>query len=233
MTALQQALAKAGFSRRDNRLLIALAEFRNNGGDRDEAQALLDLAYEKGSAGQGCGAEEAGSRLPSASRTDDDGWGQRTIADKADEHKPRSSSPHAAAGQSDFADKAGWGMPAAARQREGADRCTVAEKAGLVMPASSRPAKPPRGAAAIAGIQATLARSLFDQTRLPDGRSLREVRWAECPQLAQRYRKLSRILMAVHGHAVPADPGTTLDNIVTEDGLKQIVEAVERFNDIH
>jgi len=111
-----------------------------------------------------------------------------------------------------------------------------AVRAGLTMPDAAprnKPGHAKRGAKAIAAVQATMSKSLFDTTVLPDGRRLREVRWAECPTLAAKYRRLSRIIMAVHNTAVPPDPNTTLDNIVTEDTLKEIIASVERFNDIH
>lgn len=94
-----------------------------------------------------------------------------------------------------------------------------------------KPGHAKRGAGSIAKAQAAVSKSLFDSVMLPDGRRLREVRWSECPGLATRYRSLSRVLMAVYGVGQPMQD-TTLDNIVNEDKLREIVEAVERFNDI-
>jgi hypothetical protein len=88
------------------------------------------------------------------------------------------------------------------------------------------------GAAEIGSVQSTLAKSLWDTTLLPDGRRLREVRWSECPALSSRYRHLSRVLMAIHASGTPAHPEDTLDTIVNDDGLREIVAAVEKFNDI-
>lgn len=98
--------------------------------------------------------------------------------------------------------------------------------------AASRPGHARRGAIAIASVQATLAKSLFDTVVLPDGRKLREVRWSECPALAMKYRRLSRVLMAVHNAAIPPDVSATLDTVVNEKELEAIVASVEKFNEI-
>ena len=99
--------------------------------------------------------------------------------------------------------------------------------------ATSRPGHAKRGAIAIASVQGTMAKSLFDTTILPDGRKLREVRWSECPALATKYRRVSRILMAVHNAAIPPDPSVTLDAIVNDAELNNIIASVEKFNEIH
>lgn len=88
-----------------------------------------------------------------------------------------------------------------------------------------------RGLAEIGSVQETVANSLFDTVMLPDGRRLRDVRWSECPALATKYRRLSHILIAVHNSAIPPDPNATLDAIVTERELKQILTAAEKIND--
>jgi len=99
--------------------------------------------------------------------------------------------------------------------------------------AASRPGHAKRGIVAIGSVQSAVAKSLFDETVLPDGRRLREVRWAECPILAKKYRRLSRILMAVHNAAIPPDPNASLDTVVSEADLKSIIASVEKFNEIH
>lgn len=111
-----------------------------------------------------------------------------------------------------------------------------ADKAGLYVPDAAprnKPGHAKRGIAAISAVQETVSRSLFDTTKLPDGRSLREVRWAEVPQLAQRYTFLARVMLLVHRKAVPADPATTLDNIVSEAELTEIIGSVEKLNDLN
>lgn len=110
-----------------------------------------------------------------------------------------------------------------------------ADKAGLYVPDAAprnKPGHAKRGIAAISAVQETVSRSLFDTTKLPDGRSLREVRWAEVPQLAQRYTFLARVMLLVHRKAVPADPAATLDNIVSEAELTEIIGSVEKLNDL-
>ena len=110
-----------------------------------------------------------------------------------------------------------------------------ADKAVADMPDAAprnKPGHAKRGIAAISAVQETVSRSLFDTTKLPDGRSLREVRWAEVPQLAQRYTFLARVMLLVHRKAVPADPAATLDNIVSEAELTEIIGSVEKLNDL-
>lgn len=107
-----------------------------------------------------------------------------------------------------------------------------ADKADTIRPVAASPGHAKRGAAAIGSIQGAVAKSLFDTVVLPDGRKLREVRWAECPALATKYRRLSHILIAVHNHAIPSDPNTSLDAIVAEKELARIVADAEKINAI-
>lgn len=96
-----------------------------------------------------------------------------------------------------------------------------------------RPGHSRRGATSIAAVQPALNKSLFDSIILPDGRPLRVVRWCDCPTLAARYQRISRVVLACRNYAVPADPTTMLGEMVPEDELQQIVEATERLNAIH
>jgi hypothetical protein len=111
-----------------------------------------------------------------------------------------------------------------------------AAKATPRLPAAAprpMPGHAKRGAVAIAAVQPTIARSLFDSTILPDGRRLREVRWSEAPTLAAKWGRAVRIVMAIHNYAIPPDPSATLDQIVSEEELSKIISAVERLNGIH
>lgn len=133
----------------------------------------------------------------------------------------RSSEGHGTAEREDhgtLADAAG----------RGAGRASLADKAVAAAPAP----RPPRGASAIASVQPALAKSLFDSIVLPDGRRLGEVRWSECPMLAQRYQQLARILTACRNFAVPPDASTPLGEIVPERELREIIAATERLNDV-
>lgn len=210
-TAIGAKMAAKGILAHNVKFQLAIAAFQNNGGEYGVALAMLNAAYGRGSQGRMDGAEEAIVSLPA-------------------------SPTNAAKGRHRDAEQANKRLPDAAHKRDGAGRTMTADKAGGRLPASvsrNKPGHAKRGAIAIASVQATVAKSLFDSTTLPDGRRLREVRWSECPGLATKYRRLSRVFMAVHNVAVPADPNTTIDNLVTEDGLKDIISAVERFNDIH
>ena len=210
MTLMAEKLAEAGVDQRIVRLDMALAEFRNNGGTYEQAQARLDAAYQRGGAGHPRLAEEARVKTPDTAPTDDDTGHVKRAEDNslAISILPASSLNRSAAGQ---------GVHAHERAT-----CKVPRRAP----------NPPRPAAAIAGVQGAIARSLFDTIRLPDGRRLRQVAWGECPELARRYRRASRILMAVHHAAQPADSTATLDSIVSEERLREIVDSVERFNDV-
>lgn len=211
-TILSAKLSEKGILPRDVKLQLAIAEFQNNGGMYGTALALLDAAYKMGSEGLVSHADKADRDLPSLSQPNDDEAGRDRVADKAKDMLPTSSSPKATVGQKWNAVKAVSNFPS-------------------VAPYSPGHAK--RGILAIAQVQATVSKSLFDTTILPDGRSLREVRWSECPNLSARYRKASRVLMAIYSTAVPADHNATLDNVVNEDKLNEIISAVEKFNDLY
>jgi hypothetical protein len=208
-------LAEKGILPRNIKLQIAIARFQNSGGQYGVALAMLNAAYGRGNEGQQAGAEEsyrAHANIPSTSKHDD-AAGHGVSARKAGELLPAASSPSRSASQTSIADKANQAVPAAASPKP--------------------PGHAKRGAAAISAVQPVMNKSLFDSTVLPDGRRLREVKWSECPRLARRYRFLSRLLTAIHNVGVPADPNDTIDNLINEDRLRDIVAAVERFNDIH
>lgn len=213
-TQITDQLAQRGITARDVRLQIAIAEYQNNGGTFEQAEALLRAAYTDAAKGQDWSADKAIFPLPDAA-------------------------PLRGAGQPDSADEAMSRPPAAPipSTRSGGQSCT-AEEAKRWLPPAPQPRREVavgharRGLAAIAAAQAPVARSLFDSTRLPDGRTLREVHWAECPRLARQYRHLARVLHAIHNHATPSDPTATLDEIVSEAQLKAIIATAERANDL-
>lgn len=207
-TAIAEKLAEKGIIPRNVRLQLALAEFQNNGGEYGVALAMLNSAYGRGSRGRSFVADgHAGGAA--ASPTND---GEGRIGD-ADEAVLRMSSP-------------------STNRSAGPD--IIAEKAVVLMPvAANKPGHAKRGLKSIRAVQSTVSKSLFDSTILPDGRRLREVRWSECPILASKYRRLSRVLMAIHNVGTPSDPTATVDQIVNEDRLQEIVSAVEVVNDIH
>lgn len=130
------------------------------------------------------------------------------------------------------ADKAGSLLPSSAPSSERRAKISVPQGQPLFAP-RSRPGHAKRGAAAVEAVQKTVGKSLFDTIKLPDGRTLREVHWHECPNLASRYRRISRILMLIYNVHVPSDPNTRLDGVVSEKALENIVEQADRFNDIH
>lgn len=248
-TLMGDKFRKAGFVSNEIMFQTAIALFLNNGGTIERAFALIEEAAEKMRAeGQPSGADKAGKPSPAHAQPNA-GKGRLWGADNATVTVP-DPAPNEAAGQRAFADKAIRRVPAASPQSREDGRTRIDAVAETPMPSSRdakvseagrtlravrdkhKPGHSKRNLASIALVQATVAKSLFD-TKLPDGRALREVSWAECPTLARNYRRMSRVLMAVHSHAVPADPSTTLDGIVNEEQLKEIFGAVEKFNDIH
>lgn len=214
-TALAIAMRAKGVDPNEVQFEIDLARYLNNGGTVARARAIIDAVDEKGSGGLQTSASNGRLECADASRPNDGEAGQpRGAAYAAEVPLPASPSPQAGRDEG---------------HRSNADKATGAAH-------SSSPRRLPghakRGLTAIASIQGTLAASLFDSIRLPDGRALRNVRWSECVPLASKYRKLSRILLAVHNYAMPAEASTTLDAIVNEEQLAEIVASVEKINDI-
>ncbi|NBN62816.1 hypothetical protein [Pannonibacter tanglangensis] len=213
-TQITEQLAQRGITARDVRLQIAIAEYQNNGGTFEQAEAMLRAAYTNAAKGHNGHADEARTLVPDAAPLR--GAGQLRSADKAMATVPAAPIPSTRSGGHVIgADEASVQVPPAPQPRR------------EVAAGHAR-----RGLAAIAAAQAPVARSLFDGTRLPDGRTLREVHWAECPRLARQYRHLARVLHAIHSHATPSDPAATLDEIVSEAQLKAIIATAERANDL-
>lgn len=127
----------------------------------------------------------------------------------------------------------GHGSTAEVSQRTTGHRGDATKAIPAALVAAQKPGHARRGATAIASVQNTVAKSLFETIVLPDGRKLGEVRWSECPTLAAKYNRHARILLAVHRFAIPPDPSTTIDAVVPESELKNIVSVVERINEIN
>lgn len=134
------------------------------------------------------------------------------------------SNPIRSAGHSRYAKKASGPVPASSDLIPGKGQAVVRTHL------RKKPGHARRGAAAIASVQETVSRSLFDTIKLPDGRRLREIRWSEVPDLARRYTYLARVMTLCHRTGTPIDPNMTLDQLVKEDELKEIVDATERLN---
>lgn len=208
-TAMAQAFERKGFSKVEVEFSLALAKYQNNGGTYEFARAKLDAAYGKGSGGR--------SRFASD--------GRLTAAD----------APQGEAGRDANAAKVGTVLPASPTERS-TGRSTVAEQASSEVPVAAHrrnlPGHAKRGIEAIAAVQPALAKAAFASIRLPDGRSAAEVRWGEAPALAQKYGFVSRLLIAAHRYAIPADPTTPLGECVPADEQQHIVKMMERINAI-
>lgn len=214
MSAMAMAFHAKGVDRNEVEFQIAMAKYLNHGGTTARIRALCDAADEKGSGGPPARASGGFTAGADAPPTNDGEAGQWDIADKADLAVPAPPSPQAERGEGQFA---------------------VAEKAWRGLPSPSlrpMPGHARRGAIAIAAVQPTMAASLFDSIVLPDGRKLGAVRWNECPALAKRYSRLSRILIAVHNYSIPPDPNETINLTIPEGDLRKIVADVEAKNAI-
>jgi hypothetical protein len=231
-TTLGDKLRKAGYLPREVRFSIALSEFLNNGGTIERAHALVDQAAEQMQGnGQVLPTAQTSITVPDALQTYGD-KGRVEAAARAMQKVPASPNP-LGKGLTRDAEKANIAAPVSSTHPPEQGHLGAAEKAIRIVPRSGGPGHSRRGLAAIASVQGTIARSLFERTRLPDGRTLREVRWSELPRLAREYRSLSRVFTAIYKHAVPSDPSVTIDLIVKESELQEILTNVERFNDIH
>lgn len=208
-----------------------LKRFYEHGGTLETAKAIAEHVHKSFRAGAKQGVPQ---RLNGTCPSSDpkSGAGQLDVADKATNRMP-SPDPVSEAGHSKVADKAVQSVPVSRPDRsEGYTMC--ADKAVQILPSSAtpKPGHAKRGAASIASIQGVLAKSLFQTTKLPDGRSLAEIRWQDCPGLAKRYRRCSRILMAAYQSGRPDNPAATLPNVINEERLSEILKQVEMVNDI-
>lgn len=203
MSTMKHALERAGLSERDTKLNIALAAFRNNGGSYQQALGLLNAAY----------------------------YGQPTDLRPGIAVTPRETARNGLKIAADSHDTcANAGAPKDGER----GHLSFAEHGheGSAPSPSPNPGHARRGLSAIRAAQPALARSLFDSVRLPDGRSLRQVQWHELPKLAGEYRKLSRVLLSLHGRCQPTDPFATVDKVATETELQDALAQAEKHNDI-
>jgi hypothetical protein len=211
MTALRKALAGSGFDGNDVEFQIAMAKYLNRGGTTARIRALCDAADQRERGGRNEYA--APGRMGNAPLP----------------------SPMMARQASGFVPtRLTLACPSRHHPQRSAARASppLAEKAAIVMPSPplrSLPGHARRGGFAIAAVQPTIAKSLFDR-RLPDGRRIRDVKWGECPALAQRWIGAGRILLAIYRSAEPLDPLAPLDTIVSEADLQRIVNEQETRN---
>lgn len=230
-TAIGAALSAKGVTARVVALRTALALFRNHGGTYDEAASELNAAYADDDRRFSTAGRTLSERAVAA-RTGSEG--HTTIADSPP-RRADASLQNAAKGRVTCADKAVPRLPDAATERDGAGHQTRADKARVAMPASSRhtPGHAKRGAAAIAGVQTTMAKSLFDTYRLPgDDRAIGDVTWKELQGLARRHAEAYRLLSLIDGYGVPADQDSKVRDVLKEDTLREFVE-IARLSNVH
>lgn len=94
---------------------------------------------------------------------------------------------------------------------------------------SARIPNPPRGLAAIASIQPTIARSILDTFRVRDGRAIGDLQWHELTALAARNEREATVLRRIAGYSQNVDPDAFVRDVVrpayVEDVLKEVQEA--------
>lgn len=215
-TALGAKLKRAGFLPREVRLQVAIAEFINNGGSIERAHELIAVAADKlESGGFILGADKAVAALPPL----------RT---------------NVAKGHAETADKASRHVPNAAPERNGAGLFVTADKVIRKMPASVSPdtvsvkqhSRAKRGAAAIASVQRTMAKTLFDTYSLPgDDRGIGDVTWKELQGLARKHAEAYRLTSLISGYA-EANPEARVRDVLKEDTLKEFID-IARLSNVH
>lgn len=230
-TAIAEQFEAKGITARVVAFRMALAQFRNNGGTYDEALAELNAAYADGqkiysSAGRLLSERAAALKMGSA---------VSVTVPKGHKANAAAPQPNAAKGQEVDADKANGAVPDAATERS-AGQTLSADKAEDLMPSAS-PRKMPgharRGAAAIASVQQTMAKSLFDTIRLPgDDRAIGDITWKELQGLARKHAEAYRLLSLIDGYGQPADPDVMVREVLKEDTLREFVE-IARLANVH
>lgn len=237
-TALGAKLKRAGFLPREVRFQIAVAEFINNGGSIERAHQLIAVAADKlESEGRQCTADKATWSVPPL-RTND-AKGSVFAAEKAVAPVPEAS-PHAAKGQYIVADTAKMMVPNAAPERNGAGFPGIAAKAVHPAPASvsstrvavKQHSRAKRGASAIASVQRTMAKTLFDTYQLPgDDRGIGDVTWKELSGLARKHAEAYRLTALIGGYA-DADPDARVRDVLKEETLKEFID-IARLSNVH
>lgn len=232
-TAISEKLEAKGLTARIVALDVALALFRNNGGTYAEALDRLNTAF-----------ADEGERYSSAGRMLSERAMQVRMGSEAAHEVPRGQLSGASASRTE-GDEAGR-VRTADEDRTAVARPSPADRergAGLELPkgrypiASARDPRKPghakRGAAEIAGVQATMARSLFDSYRLPgDDRAIGDVTWKELQGLARRHAEAFRLLSLIDGYGQPADPEAKVRDVLKEGTLREFVE-IARLSNVH
>lgn len=219
-TSMQAAFQRAGGPPpRDVRFRTAIAEFRNNDGLFDEALSLLREAYGlvvEGLPRRASNGYDNGADHPTPKG---DGEGLPARADKAKEKVP---DPSPTPREGEAAPRLPQGQPPFAEPSP--------SQAGRVLQAL-RHAR--RGASAIAAVQPTMRKTLFDTVHLPgDGRAIGDITWKELEGLARRHAEAYRLLALINGYGQPADMDAPVRDVLKEETLRQFVE-IARLANVH
>lgn len=147
-------------------------------------------AVSEGRIGSALSANQALPSKTAPSRSDD---GRTANASQAKGPLPSSDHPAAAGGRIISAAQAVRGLPPAAPRRA---------------------PNPPRGLAAIASVQPTMAKSIMDTFRIRDGRPIGDVSWGEIGGLIADNDREARVLRAVRMHIADAPSDALIRDIV-------------------
>lgn len=246
-TAIEARFAEVGVHSRDVDLQIAAARYRNNGGTLYRAIALVRAAFEAN------GGYEIGRRV-------DDEAGQRCIAARADNcSAPASSSPVAGAGHRMSAasnadvpvspasapipapkSKAHYFTGGVGHNSGGGQIVVTAHpdkhRAPSPEPIHVReherrnPGYAKRGMDAIASVQGTIARSLFD-TYTIDGLPIGDLTFGEARRLGRKHGESHYVLAAICAH-VRADDSVSIRDGIKEDDLRGFISDARRDADV-
>lgn len=225
-TAIGELLKRGGFIPREVRFTMAIAEFLNNGGDIDRAHELIAVAADRmGSEGQTDYADSGSIARANASRTNA-AKGQIASAEKAGRYFP-DAAPDRSAGHFVGAEKAGRPLPDASPLKAPDGKAVVREHI------RGKPGHAKRGAAAIAGVQSTMKKTLFDTYRLPgDDRAIGDITWKELQGLARKHAEAYRLLSLIDGYGQPADQDAPVRDVLKEETLREFVE-IARLSNVH
>ena len=230
-TAIAEKLEAKGITARIVAFRTALALFRNNGGTYDEALAEVDAAY----ANDDKRYSSAGRLLSERANALRMGSDTALPLPRGRENGAVTPQPNAAKGRV-LLPEAGKAMPDVAPERS-AGQHLIADQAGRHVPVAS-PKKMPgharRGMEAIAAVQSSVGKSLFDTYKLPgDDRAIGDITWKELQGLARKHAEAYRLLSLIDGYGQPMDADAMVRDVLKEDALREFVEIARLANVRH
>ncbi|RWN33438.1 hypothetical protein [Mesorhizobium sp.] len=195
-TMIGAKLAAKGFTPRNVKFQIALAEFQNNGGTWTDYLNIGRAAYGKGSEGQVPFAQQGHTSSLDASRKND------------------------GAGLSRVAEKAILSLPSPSTQRNGAGHMGLADKASIAMP---RPVSAAYIEAAKAGAQ-KIALTVLDSFKVRDGRAIGDLIFGELESLRANNAMEASVIRQIQRHAGNATANQRVRDVIKAADLERFVQ---------